>query len=127
MYVAGIVRVGILGLWLVILGALAGCELTGWIYKNTTLPVSWVSNTRLDVQDLALEEKEIIGQSTAHWLLLGLFSWGDAGLEAALQNAKQKAGFEIKEVYDVKTDQKIFNILGLYTSKTTIVTAKVAK
>ncbi len=127
MSVTGIVRVWILASWFIIAGILAGCNYTGWIYKNTTLPVSWVSNTRLDVQDLALEEQEITGQSTAHWLLLGLFSWGDAGLEAALQNAKQNAGFEVKEVYDVKTDQKIFNLLGLYTSQTTIVTAKVAK
>ncbi len=122
-----IVRVWKLGLWFIMLGALAGCMYTGWIYKNTTLPVSWVSNTRLDVQDLALEEQEITGQSTAHWLLLGLFAWGNAGLEAALQNAKQNAGFEVKEVYDVKTDQKVFNILGLYSSLTTIVTARVAK
>ena len=127
MSIVGVIRLWRLGLWFVIPGVLAGCIYTGWIYKNTTLPVSWVSNTRLDVQDLALEEKEITGQSSAHVLLLGLFSWGNAGLEAALQNAKQNAGFEVKEVYDVKTDQRIFNILGLYISQTTIVTAKVAR
>jgi len=110
-----------LGLLFVISGVLAGC-----IYTNSTQPVSWVSNTRLDVQDLTLEEQEITGKSTTHVLLL-LFSWGDAGLEAALQNAKQNAGFEVKEVYDVKTDQKIINILGLYLSRTIIVTAKVAR
>jgi hypothetical protein len=117
-----IVRVWRLGLWFVVAGVLAGC-----IYTNTTQPVSWVSNTRLDVQDLTLEEQEITGKSTAYILLLGLFSWGNAGLEAALQNAKKNAGFEVKEVYDVKTDQKIFNILGLYISRTIIVTAKVAR
>ncbi|MGH7272916.1 MAG: TRL domain-containing protein [Nitrospiria bacterium] len=127
MSIKGIVRVWILGLWFVISGVLAGCQYTGWIYKNTTLPVSWVSNTRLDVQDLALEEQEITGQSTNYILMLGLFSWGNAGLEAALQNARQNAGFEIREVYDVKTDQRIFNILGLYSSLTTIVKAKVAR
>jgi hypothetical protein len=122
MSIEGIIRVWRLGLWFAISGVLAGC-----IYTNTTLPVSWVSNTRLDVQDLTLEEQEITGQSTTHVLLFGLFSWGDAGLEAALQNAKQNAGFVIKEVYDVKTDQRIFNILGLYVSRTIIVTAKVAR
>jgi hypothetical protein len=122
MTIAGIIRVWKFGLWFVISGILAGC-----IYTNTTLPISWVSNTRLDVQDLTLEEQEITGQSTTYVILFGLFAWGNAGLEAALQNAKQSAGFEIKEVYDVKTDQKIFNILGLYASRTIIVTAKVAK
>jgi hypothetical protein len=121
MSVTGIVHVWRVGLWFVVAGVLTGC-----IYTNTTQPVSWVSNTRLDVQDLKLEEQEITGKSTTHVLLL-LFSWGDAGLEAALQNAKKNAGFEVKEVYDVKTDQKIFNILGLYFSRTIIVTAKVAK
>ena len=122
MSIAGIIRVWRLGLWFVISGVLAGC-----IYMNTTQPVSWVSNTRLDVQDLRLEEQEITGRSTTYVILFGLFAWGDAGLEAALQNAKRNAGFEIKEVYDVKTDQRIFNILGLYISRTIIVTAKVAK
>ena len=122
MSVTGIIRVWRFGLWFVISGVLAGC-----IYMNTTLPLSWVSNTRLDVQDLTLEEQEITGQSTTHVLLFGLFAWGDAGLEAALQNAKHNAGYEIKEVYDVKTDQRIFNILGLYISRTIIVTAKVAR
>ena len=122
MAIAGIMRLWKLGLGFVISGILAGC-----IYANTTQPVSWVSNTRLDVQDLALQEQEITGQSTTYVILFGLFAWGNAGLEAALQNAKRNAGFEVKEVYDVKTDQKIFNILGLYISRTIIVTAKVAK
>jgi hypothetical protein len=47
-------------------------------------------------------------------------------LDAALKNAKETAGFEVKEVYDVKTDIKIFNILYLYGSQTTILRAKVA-
>jgi hypothetical protein len=122
MTVTVIIRVWILGLWFVIPGVLVGC-----IYTNTTQPLSWVSNTRLDVQDLTLEEKEITGRSTTYVLLFGLFAWGNAGLEAALQDAKENAGFEIKEVYDVKTDQRIFNILGFYISRTIIVTAKVAK
>ena len=122
MSIIGITRAGRLGLWFVIVGVLSGC-----IYMNATLPISWVSNTRLDVQDLTLEEQEITGQSTNYVILFGLFAWGDAGLEAALQNAKQNAGFEIKEVYDVKTDRRIFNILGLYATQTIIVTAKVAR
>jgi len=100
--------------------------MAGCIYANTTLPLTWVSNTRLDVKDLTLENQEIIGQSTAYGLLFGLISWGDAGLDAALEDAKRKARFDVKEVYDVKTDQKIFNVLGLYISRTIIVTAKAA-
>jgi hypothetical protein len=100
--------------------------LAGCIYANTTMPLTWVSNTRLDVKDLTLENQEIVGQSTAHALLFGMISWGDAGLDAALEDAKRKAQFEVKEVYDVKTDQKVFNVLGLYISRTIIVTAKVA-
>jgi TRL-like protein family len=107
--------------------AVATVCLTSCIYANTTLPLSWISNTRLDVKDLSLENQEIVGQSTARGLLFGLISWGDAGLEAALQDAKKKAGFEFKEVYDVKTDQQIFNVLGLYLSRTIIVRAKVAR
>ena len=102
-------------------------SLNGCIYANTTLPLSWVSNTRLDVRDLSLEEKEISGRSTVRSILFGMIAWGDAGLNAALENAKNNAGFEVTEVYDVKTDQKIFNILGLYFSRTIIVTAKVAQ
>lgn len=101
--------------------------LAGCIYANTTLPLSWVSNTRLDVKDLVLEEKEITGESTAHGLFFGLISWGNAGVDAALQDAKKRAGFEVKEVYDVKTDQRVFNVLGLYLSRTIIVTAKTAR
>ena len=107
--------------YLIVLLSLNGC-----IYANTTFPLSWVSNTRLDVKDLSLEEQEISGKSTIHSILFGIIAWGDAGLDAALENAKHNAGFEVKEVYDVKTDQKIFNILGLYFSRTIIVTAKVA-
>jgi len=107
--------------------ALTSALLSGCIYANTTLPLTWISNTRLDVKDLNLSEQEIVGQSTARGLLFGLISWGDAGLEAALQDAKKKAGFEFKEVYDVKTDQQIFNVLGLYLSRTIIVRAKVAR
>lgn len=101
--------------------------LAGCIYANTTLPLAWISNTRLDVKDLVIENQEIVGQSTARGLLFGLISWGDAGLDAALKDAKHKARFEIKEVYDVKTDQRVFNILGLYFSRTIIVTAKAAR
>jgi len=107
--------------------ALTSALLSGCIYANTTLPLTWISNTRLDVKDLNLSEQEIVGQSAARGLLFGLISWGDAGLEAALQDAKKKAGFEFKEVYDVKTDQQIFNVLGLYLSRTIIVRAKVAR
>ncbi|MCI0528447.1 MAG: hypothetical protein L0Y56_13490, partial [Nitrospira sp.] len=74
MAIAGIMRVWRLGLWFVVAGVLAGC-----IYTNTTQPFSWVSNTRLDVQDLTLEEREITGQSTAYAIWL-LFSGGDSGL-----------------------------------------------
>lgn len=102
-------------------------SLTGCIYANTTVPLAWVSNTRLDVEDLTLEEREISGQATAHAVLFGSISWGDGGLDAALKNAVENAGFEVKEVYDVKTDQKVFNILGLYISRTIIVTAKAAR
>jgi TRL-like protein family len=106
----------------VLTAGLAGC-----IYANTTLPLAWISNTRLDVKDMVIENQEIVGQSTARGLLFGLISWGDAGLDAALKDAKNKARFEIKEVYDVKTDQRVFNILGLYFSRTIIVTAKAAR
>lgn len=99
-------------------------SLSGCLYANTTIPLAWVSNTRLDVNDLKLEDQEIIGESTLHGILFGLISWGDAGFDAALKNAKENAGFEVKEVYDVKTDQKIFTILGIYFSRTIIVTAK---
>jgi len=107
--------------------SLVSAGLAGCIYANTTLPLTWISNTRLDVKDLTLEQQEIVGQSTARGLLFGLISWGDAGLDAALEDAKRKAPFEVKEVYDVKTDQRIFNVLGLYLSRTIIVTAKVAR
>lgn len=101
-------------------------SLEGCLYANTTLPLTWVSNTRLDVKDLTLEEKEITGESKSYSILFNLIVWGDSGLNAALKNAKENAGFEVKDVYDVKTDIKFFTILYLYGSQTTILKAKVA-
>ena len=101
-------------------------SLSGCLYANTTLPITWVSNTRLDVKDLTLEEKEITGKSKSYSILFHLIGWGNSGLDAALKDAKKKAGFTVNEVYDVKTDIKIFTILGLYGSQTTIIKAKVA-
>ena len=114
------------GIWRSTVLVVLTVGLAGCIYANTTMPLAWISNIRLDVKDLTLDNQEIVGQSTAHGLLFGLISWGDAGLDAALEDAKRKAPFEVKEVYDVKTDQKVFNVLGLYLSRTIIVTAKVA-
>jgi TRL-like protein family len=114
-------------IWRMTAMAVLTVGLAGCIYANTTLPLSWISNTRLDVKDMVIENQEIVGESTAYGLLFGLISWGDAGLEAALEDAKRKARFEVKEVYDVKTDQKVFNVLGLYFSRTIIVNAKAAR
>ena len=99
----------------------AGC------IANVTGPSAWVSNTRLDVSDLAVGEHVITGESTSWAVLFGLVAWGDSGLEAALQDAKRNAGVDVTEVYDVKTDRKLFNIFGLYMRSTTIVTASVAQ
>jgi len=101
-------------------------SLEGCLYANTTLPLTMVSNTRLDVKDLTLEEKEITGKSKSYSILFNLIVWGDSGLNAALKNAKENAGFEVNEVHDVKTDIKFFTILYLYGSQTTILKAKVA-
>jgi hypothetical protein len=113
--------------WMILVGVSLAAGISGCIYANATLPLAWVSNTRLDVKDLQLEEREITGESTVQAILFGLIMWGNAGIEAALQNAKKKTEFEIKEVYDVRTDQQVFNFLGLYFSRTIIVTAKVAR
>jgi len=94
---------------------------------NTTRPSAWVSNTRLDVNDLKVGEHVITGEATSWGVLFGLVMWGDSGYEAALEDAKQKADIKITEVYDVKTDRKLFNIFGLYIRSTTIVTASVAQ
>lgn len=114
-------------IWVVFLGFVVAGVLSGCLYADVTVPLAWVSNTRLDVKDLNLDEREITGESTARSILFGLIMWGDAGVDAALRNAKRTAGFQIQEVYDVRTDQHIFNFLGLYFSRTIIVTAKVAQ
>jgi len=101
-------------------------SLSGCLYANTTLPLTWVSNTRLDVKDLTLEEKEITGKSKSYSILFNLIGWGNSGLDAALNDAKENAGFKVNEVYDVKIDIKVFTILSLFSSQTTIIKAKVA-
>tara|TARA_B100002003_G_C13852050_1_gene417564 strand:+ start:235 stop:666 length:432 start_codon:yes stop_codon:yes gene_type:complete len=100
---------------------LAGC------FTNITKPNSWVSNTRFDVSDLKVAGQTITGESSSQAILFGLVHWGDRGFEAALENAKQRAGIKVTEVYDVKTDRKYYNILGLYVKATTVVTASVAQ
>ena len=104
-----------------LIASVAGC------IANVTGPRAWVSNTRLDVADLKVGEHVITGESTSWAVLFGLVAWGDAGFEAALTDAKQKAGIQVTEVYNVKTDRKLFNIFGLYIRATTIVTASVAQ
>ena len=104
-----------------LVASISGC------IANVTGPSAWVSNTRLDVSDLKVGEHVITGKATSWVVLFGLVVWGDSGFEAALQDAKQKAGITVTEVYDVKTDRKLFNIFGLYIRSTTIVTASVAQ
>ena len=94
---------------------------------NVTGPSAWVSNTRLDVSDLKVGEHVITGESTSWAVLFGLIAWGDSGFEAALQDAKQNSGIAVTEVYNVKTDRKLFNVFGLYIRATTIVTVSVAQ
>lgn len=109
-----------------VFGGLLALSVSGCI-ANITSPNAWVSNTRLDVNDLKLGEQVITGEASSWVVLLGLVAWGDSGFQAALEDAKQKAGIKVTEVYDVKTDRKLFNIFGLYTRSTTIVTASVAQ
>lgn len=111
---------------MLVFGGLLVASVSGCI-ANVTGPSAWVSNTRLDVIDLKVGEHVITGKATSWVVLFGLIVWGDSGFEAALQDAKQKAGITVTEVYDVKTDRKLFNIFGLYIRSTTIVTASVAQ
>ena len=106
----------------ILAASFAGCV------TSVTKPNSWVSNTRFDVKDLKTGEHVITGESSSYGILFGLFQWGDRGYEAALRDAKQNGGIRaIAEVYDVRTDRKYFNVLGLYVRATTVVTASVAQ
>tara|TARA_B100000315_G_scaffold258331_1_gene310074 strand:+ start:10336 stop:10743 length:408 start_codon:yes stop_codon:yes gene_type:complete len=113
-------------LFMAILSGLLLIGIAGCV-TNITKPNSWVSNTRFDVSDLKIGEHTITGESSSQAILFGLVHWGNRGLEAALENAKQRADIKVTEVYDVKTDRKYFNILGLYVKATTVVTASVAQ
>jgi hypothetical protein len=111
---------------MLVFGGLLVVSVSGCI-ANITSPIAWVSNTRLDVNDLKVGEYVITGEATSWVVLFGLVVWGNSGYEAALRDAKQKAGITVTEVYDVKTDRKLFNIFGLYIRSTTIITASVAQ
>ena len=91
--------------WLLVV-SVSGC------IANITGPSAWVSNTRLDVNDLKVGEHVITGEATSWAVLLGLVAWGDSGFEAALQDAKRKAGIKVTAInaFDTAISQDKGNV-----------------
>ncbi|MFL5318661.1 MAG: TRL domain-containing protein [Myxococcaceae bacterium] len=90
----------------------------GTIFTSVTLPQSWRSPTAQDVGN-ATVMGEVDGEACAS-SILGLVALGEAGYDSALKAAlKQKAG--ATTMYDVRTDSRLFSILGIYSQFCTVV------
>ncbi len=106
--------------WVAVVAAAA---LSGCIYANYDVPLSFRSETRYDVGNVP-PAGDAHGEACAHQLL-GIVAWGDGGYDAAYKEALAKSG--ATELFDVRSDSRLFNILGIFSQSCTNVTGKVAK
>ncbi len=100
-----------------------GAGLSGCLFANYDVPLSFRTETRYDVGSVPpLGDSK--GEACA-FQILGLLAFGNGGFDAAYQNALTKSG--ATELFDVRTDTRLFNVLGIYSESCTNVTGKVAK
>ena len=95
---------------------------SGCIYANVKTPLSYRSPTPADVGGQMGGEVEGRACNRA---ILGLVAWGDGGYSAAVANAK--AVSDAQMLADVRADNNLLNILGVYQELCTRVTGRVVK
>ncbi len=96
---------------------------TGCLYTNVRAPRAYRSATPADVK--ASPTDPIVSGESCMTSVLFLVAWGNAGYAAAADKALKDHPDAI--LYDVRADQRVQSILGLYARSCTIVTGKAAK
>ena len=99
---------------------LGGC---GILYTNVHVPRAYRSATAGEVKS-EKTDPIVSGKACSHSVLF-LVAWGDAGYAKASENALK--GDPNALLYDVKADQQLKSILGVYTEACTLLTGKAAK
>ncbi len=103
------------------------------LYYDSTGPMSFPAMTPRDVPKDARQLGEVVGRVCQRGLSIPISAdirgtsisgaYGDGGYVKALAVIK-KAHPEVAGIYDVKTDNEVFSILGFYRSLCTVVTAR---
>lgn len=103
------------------------------LFYDTEGPLSFVTMTPRDRPKGAVELGTVTGDSCQHGLSVPLSAdvrgtsitgaVGDGGFLKALAAIK-KSKPEVAGIYDVRTDMRVFSILGIYRKLCTIVTAR---
>lgn len=103
------------------------------LYYNSRGPLSFVTMTPKDVPKGARQLGLVSGSSCQHGLSVPITAdvrgtsisgvQGDGGFQKAVAHIlKQKP--ETSGIYDVRVDQRVFSILGIYRKLCTLVTAR---
>ncbi len=103
------------------------------LFYDSTGPMSFPAMTPRDVPAGARPLGEVVGRVCQRGLSIPLAadiratsvsgSYGDGGYVKALALIK-KTHPEVAGIYDVKTDNEVFSVLGFYRSLCTVVTAR---
>ena len=95
---------------------------TGCIYANVSVPLAYRAPTSTE----ARAEKAADVEGTAcNQIILGMVAFGDAGYSAAVADAKARSG--AAQLADVRADETVFNVLGVYVKSCTRVTARAVR
>jgi len=110
------------------------------VYQNYESPYAYPSMTRRDLT-LLIQEGDVIevegsSKTTGFFIPVGLFlglgptsglsvDMADRSIRSALEDARKRFG--VRNLYDIRIDERYFSILGIYNTRTTIVHAKAVK
>ena len=114
--------IGAMRLWCSIAAATVPSLLSGCLYTDVHVPLSYGSATPGDAGgNLGAE----VAGSACNTAILWLVAWGDGGYEAAVRDARSKVVPSPPFLVDVKSDTTYTNVvLGLYQRQCTSVTAR---
>src|SRR5690349_3301694 len=94
----------------------------GCIYMDVKSPLAYRAPTPADVDGTL--GAEVDGEACAHAVLY-LVGWGNGGYSAAVENAKAKHAAQL--IADVRADVRVFNVLGVYQKRCTVVRGRVVQ
>ncbi len=106
-----------------VLAAAAALGFSGCIFASYNVPLSFRSETRFDVGNVPAAG-DAHGEACASQLL-GLIAFGDGGYDAAYKSALVASG--ATELFDVRSDTHLLNVLGIFSQACTVVTGKIAR